>query len=371
MIRKHTAMAAVLTIATGTLVAGLGISASAAEPGRSADRPTHTSTGDQGQKGVDPTFMRSQRVLGMSVYDRSGDDVGSIKDLIVDARTGRVTGAALAIGAWMGIGDKVVLTRANDIRWDRNAKRMTLETAKEALKDAPRFDENSWQDLERDQWIDAIKQWKGSGRRNDHMHHGMHSDRGMNGMQDGGGMHGMHNDRGMNGMQDDGGMHGNNGMGNDNGMQNERGKGMSNDQQAASKHFLFRLSDIQDNGGAASSEKAEKSGSRRVDAGESAKEVGRINGAIVEMHSERVPLVVVASGGDLGGADKLRLVPVRAMRMSESSTVLEGITPDAFDAIEPVTEDQIANLKPSDLERYYRPFGLRAPDFQTRTATRY
>jgi hypothetical protein len=148
------------------------------------------------------------------------------------------------------------------------------------------------------------------------------------------------------------------------------GKGMSDDDRASPKHFLFRLSDIQDTGVAAESRDSEQAGSRRVVIGESLKQVGEVDGAVVELTHRNVPLAVVSSGAVLGVGGTMRLVPLQALRMTESTTVLEGITADAFDAIEPVTEDQIKKLEASKLEQYYKPFGMRAPTFGTRTASR-
>ncbi len=52
-------------------------------------------------------IWKASDIVGMNVKNTQGEDLGSIKDLVVDPSRARVTYAILSHGGWAGIGDKL------------------------------------------------------------------------------------------------------------------------------------------------------------------------------------------------------------------------------------------------------------------------
>ncbi|OXH87416.1 photosystem reaction center subunit H, partial [Burkholderia multivorans] len=58
--------------------------------------------------GPGPDVMAADTLEGNKVYTTDGDDVGKIKDIMLDVRSGRVAYAVLSSGGLLGIGDKLL-----------------------------------------------------------------------------------------------------------------------------------------------------------------------------------------------------------------------------------------------------------------------
>ncbi len=52
------------------------------------------------------SLYRVSTLESLKVHNRSGESLGKIKDLVVDARTGKISYAVLDFGGFLGIGDK-------------------------------------------------------------------------------------------------------------------------------------------------------------------------------------------------------------------------------------------------------------------------
>ena len=94
------------------------------------------------QEGKAPAMAESSmftkdQLVGLAVVDRNGANVGEIKDVSLNARTGRINFVTLAEGGMLGIGEKrfAVPLEALDIRKDE--KMATLIVSADKLKSAP------------------------------------------------------------------------------------------------------------------------------------------------------------------------------------------------------------------------------------------
>lgn len=53
------------------------------------------------------TVLSSSTLSGEEVVDRDGENLGDIKDLMIDVNSGQVTYAVLEFGGFMGMGSKL------------------------------------------------------------------------------------------------------------------------------------------------------------------------------------------------------------------------------------------------------------------------
>jgi sporulation protein YlmC with PRC-barrel domain len=80
--------------------------------------------------------LRASEIIGSKVYDVQNQNIGSVKDVLLDP-TGRVQSVVLDVGEFLGLGGKYVTVSLNDLKTDNN--RLTLDMSKDQLQSAPEF----------------------------------------------------------------------------------------------------------------------------------------------------------------------------------------------------------------------------------------
>jgi sporulation protein YlmC with PRC-barrel domain len=113
------------------------------------------------------TPNKASDIIGIEVRNAQNEKLGKVEDLIVDLASGRISYAILSMGGVLGIGDKLVLVPANQFSYALSEKKLTLNTSKEVLQNAPRFEKGKWPDLNDPRWDDeAGKYYKDNSARN-------------------------------------------------------------------------------------------------------------------------------------------------------------------------------------------------------------
>ena len=83
--------------------------------------------------------ISSERVEGSSVYNRAGDKLGSIDDLMIDKRSGQVLYAALEFGGFLGMGTDRYPLPWNMLTYDVEKGGYVVPLDKDRLEGAPRY----------------------------------------------------------------------------------------------------------------------------------------------------------------------------------------------------------------------------------------
>jgi len=108
------------------------------------------------------TANRASEIIGMEVRNNENEKLGKVEDLIVNLGAGHVSYAILSMGGVLGIGDKLVLVPVSEFVYGLSDKKLVLNTSKDVLKNAPRFEKGKWPDLNDPQWdADAHTYYKG------------------------------------------------------------------------------------------------------------------------------------------------------------------------------------------------------------------
>lgn len=108
------------------------------------------------KSGPGPALMGADTLLGNDVYNRDGEDLGDIKEFMIDMRTGRVAYAVLSFGGVLGLGDKLFAVPWAALALDTVNKRFTLNVPKDTLKDAPGFDKDAWPSMADATWATGV-----------------------------------------------------------------------------------------------------------------------------------------------------------------------------------------------------------------------
>ncbi len=107
-------------------------------------------------RGPGPALMGAETLLGNEVYNEKGEDLGDIKEFMIDMATGRIAYAVLSFGGVLGLGNKLFAVPWTALTLDTTAKRFTLNALKDSLKDAPGFDKDHWPTMSDQGWADSL-----------------------------------------------------------------------------------------------------------------------------------------------------------------------------------------------------------------------
>jgi sporulation protein YlmC with PRC-barrel domain len=119
--------------------------------------------GDSDDKhGPGPELMGADTLNGNDVYNQNGEDLGDIKEIMLDMRTGRVSYAVLSFGGFLGMGDKLFAVPWSALILDTVNKRFTLNVDKDRLENAPGFDPDKWPNMADATWAQGIHAYYGT-----------------------------------------------------------------------------------------------------------------------------------------------------------------------------------------------------------------
>lgn len=112
-------------------------------PDTKAGQMASTASSDAKQASRD---VRASKVIGTNVENAQGENLGEIKDLIVDLGSQRVHYAVLASGGALGLGEKLFAYPISAFKPQADGDKLVLNIDKDRLKDAPGFDDDKWPD---------------------------------------------------------------------------------------------------------------------------------------------------------------------------------------------------------------------------------
>lgn len=115
-----------------------------------------------GNAGPGPALMGADTLLGEDVVNAQEENLGDIKEIMLDMRSGEVAYAVLSFGGFLGMGEKLFAVPWQALQLDTVNKRFVLNVDKERLKTAPGFDPNAWPDMTDVQWSNQIHTFYGT-----------------------------------------------------------------------------------------------------------------------------------------------------------------------------------------------------------------
>lgn len=95
----------------------------------------------------DQPVLSASTLTGDKVKNSRDEDLGSVKDIMIDTETGSVVYYVLSFGGVLGMGDKLFAIPPQAITVDTKKECLVLDVEKEELKDAPGFDKDNWPDM--------------------------------------------------------------------------------------------------------------------------------------------------------------------------------------------------------------------------------
>jgi len=129
------------------------------------DRDTYGMYKKQGKEegqGPGPRLMGADTLIGEDVYNTKDEDLGDIKEIMLDMNNGKIAYAVLSFGGFLGMGDKLFAVPWSALTLDTENKRFILNVDKERLNSAPGFDKDDWPDMADSSWQNTINSYYGT-----------------------------------------------------------------------------------------------------------------------------------------------------------------------------------------------------------------
>lgn len=118
--------------------------------------------------GPGPKLMGAETLLGNDVYNKRDEDLGDIKEIMLDVPNGKISYAVLSYGGVLGFGEKLFAVPWDALTLDTVNKRFVLDIDKERLADAPGFDKDDWPDMADQTWQGQVHNYYGTTLRSEH-----------------------------------------------------------------------------------------------------------------------------------------------------------------------------------------------------------
>src|SRR5215475_2395890 len=102
-------------------------------------------------------LIRGNTFIGANVENPQGQNLGDIKDIVIDRASGRIAYAVVSFGGFLGMGEKLFA-----VPWgafsqpDANKEKFVLAVDKERLRNAPGFDDHNWPQMASREWVTSL-----------------------------------------------------------------------------------------------------------------------------------------------------------------------------------------------------------------------
>ena len=112
--------------------------------------------------GPGPALMGADTLIGDDVVNAAQEDLGDIKEIMLDMHSGQVAYVVLSFGGFLGMGEKLFAVPWQALQLDTVNKRFVLNVDKEQLKNAPGFSKDHWPDMSDPSWANEIHNFYGT-----------------------------------------------------------------------------------------------------------------------------------------------------------------------------------------------------------------
>jgi sporulation protein YlmC with PRC-barrel domain len=104
---------------------------------------------------------RASKIMGMSVKNAEGANLGKINDFMMDLNDGKIRYVALQHGGLVGIGSKLFAIPWKVFQYKRadDGDYLLLNLDEQTFKDAPGFESDNWPEQADDKWLEQIDKY--------------------------------------------------------------------------------------------------------------------------------------------------------------------------------------------------------------------
>ena len=101
-------------------------------------------------------LISADKVEGTKVMNLAGEKLGSVEDIMIDKRSGKVAYAVMSFGGFLGMGEDYYPMPWASLKYDTNLGGYRVSVTEDQLKGAPKYNRNTdwdWSDRARDRTV--------------------------------------------------------------------------------------------------------------------------------------------------------------------------------------------------------------------------
>lgn len=111
--------------------------------------------------GAGAQLLSAGTLIGDKVCNRTEDELGEIKELMLNTVSGSVCYAVVAAGGFLSMGEKLYAVPWSALTLDGPNKRLVLDVDVERFRNAPGFDKDKWPDMADETWVRQVHAYYG------------------------------------------------------------------------------------------------------------------------------------------------------------------------------------------------------------------
>jgi sporulation protein YlmC with PRC-barrel domain len=96
--------------------------------------------------------MRASNLEGTQVVNSRGEEIGDIKDIVIDLNSGRVHAAVLGFGGMLGIGEENFAFPINELKPGKQQDQVVMNIDKQKLENREGFSQSQWPGMDDEYW---------------------------------------------------------------------------------------------------------------------------------------------------------------------------------------------------------------------------
>ena len=105
------------------------------------------------------SLISADKVEGTSVYNQNGEKLGSVEDVMIDKRSGRVAYAVMSFGGFLGMGERHHPLPWSVLTYDTQKNGYVVPLSKEVLKQAPTYGDTDIPKWDDPKWNQDVYQY--------------------------------------------------------------------------------------------------------------------------------------------------------------------------------------------------------------------
>lgn len=126
-----------------------------------ANRDADSMRRDHHVDGCGPMLLSARTLLDHEVYNLKEENLGDIKEFMLDTDSGMICYAVLSYGGFLGMGEKLFAVPWRALKLDTEYKRFVLDVEVDRLNSAPGFDNDHWPDMADAAWARDVNDYYG------------------------------------------------------------------------------------------------------------------------------------------------------------------------------------------------------------------
>jgi sporulation protein YlmC with PRC-barrel domain len=96
--------------------------------------------------------VKASSVIGTDVTNPKGENLGEVKEVVIDPTTGKVAYAVVTFGGVFSMGEKLFAIPFTALKYNYKKNEYVLDITKERLENAPGFDPDQWPMFSDEKW---------------------------------------------------------------------------------------------------------------------------------------------------------------------------------------------------------------------------